>query len=400
MQIVIVGNGIAGTLAAKTLRETDPEVGIEIFAEEPYLYYPRPNLIEFIAGRLPFDRLFAFPEKWYGQHRLEIHTGTPVEKIVPDEHHVLTVGGRRVPYDFLLLANGAAAARPLLKGVEKRGVFTLRTLGDALGLLDYFKDHPKAAVLGGGLLGLEIARALKSRGAEVEVVEFFDYLLPRQLDPAGGALLRGEIEKAGIRVRLGTATDEILGGNDVRGLRFKNGLTAEADMVVLATGVRPNLGLAREAGLQTDRGVMVDEFLQTSRPGIFAAGDGIQRGDAVYGIIPASFDQARVVAANILGRKKVYEGTVPSNTLKVAGVYLTSVGTFNPQGPGFEEIRLEKPEEGIYKKIVLRNDALVGAIWMGTKTGVSAITRGVSQKIRVDKWKQDLLEETFDFALL
>jgi nitrite reductase (NADH) large subunit len=231
-------------------------------------------------------------------------------------------------------------------------------------------------------------------------VEFFDYLLPRQLDPAGGALLRREIEKTGIRVRLGTATDEILGGTDVRGLRFKNGLTTEADTVILATGVRPNLDLARDAGLQTDRGVLVDEFLQTSRPRIFAAGDGIQRGDAVYGIIPASFDQARLVAANILGQRKVYEGTVPSNTLKVAGVHLTSVGTVNPQGPGFEEIRLEKPEEGIYKKIVLRNDALVGAIWMGTKTGVSAITRGVSRKLPVDKWKRDLLEETFDFGLL
>jgi nitrite reductase (NADH) large subunit len=299
-----------------------------------------------------------------------------------------------------LLANGASAAPPPIPGAEKRGVFTLRSLGDALALLDYLREHPRVAVLGGGLLGLEIARALRSRGAEVEVVEFFDYLLPRQLDPMGGAVLRREIEKAGIRVRLGTATDEILGGTEVRGLRFKNGLTAEADTVILATGVRPNLGLAREAGLQTDRGVLVDEFLQTSRPRIFAAGDGIQRGDSVYGIIPASFDQARVVAANILGRKKVYEGTVPSNTLKVAGVHLTSVGTVNPQGPGFEEIRLEKPEEGIYKKIVLRNDALVGAIWMGTKTGASAIARGVSQKIPVDKWKRDLLEETFDFALL
>jgi nitrite reductase (NADH) large subunit len=400
MQVVIVGNGIAGTLAAKTLRELDPDAGIEVFAAEPYLYYPRPNLIEFIAGRLPFDRLFAFPEKWYGQHRIDVRTGTPVEKIVPDGRHVLVAGGRRVPYDILLLANGAGVAIPPLKGADKAGVFTLRTLGDALGILDRLKDHANVAILGGGLLGLEIARALRSRGAEVEVVEFFDYLLPRQLDPAGGALLRAEIEKTGVRVRLGTATDEILGDAAVRGLRFKDGATMEADLVVLATGVRPNLGLAREAGLRTDRGVIVDEFLETSRPGIFAAGDGVQRADAIYGIIPASFDQARIVAANILGQKKIYEGTVPSNTLKVAGVNLTSVGIVNPQGPGFEEIRLERPEEGIYKKIVLRNDVLVGAIWMGTKNGVNAITRGVTQRISVDKWKRDLLEETFDFSIL
>jgi len=400
MQAVIIGNGIAGTLAAKTLREMDPDAGVEIFAAEPHLYYPRPNLIEFIAGSLPFDRLFAFPEKWYGQHRIEVHAGIPVEKIVPDSRQVIAAGGRRVPYDALLLANGAGATVPPLMGVDKAGVFTLRTLGDALAILDRLRSRSKAAVIGGGLLGLEIARALRARGAEVEVVEVFDYLLPRQLDPVGGALLRAEIEKLGVRVRTGTATDEILGDAEVRGLRFKDGATMETDLVVLAMGVRPNLDLAREAGLRTDRGVVVDEFLETSRPGIFAAGDGVQRGDAVLGIVPASFDQARIVAANILGRKKIYEGTVPSNTLKVAGVNLTSIGTVNPQGPGFEEIRLERPEEGIYKKIVLRNDVLVGAIWMGTKTGVNAITRGVTQRISVDKWKKDLLEETFDFSLL
>jgi nitrite reductase (NADH) large subunit len=400
MQTVIIGNGIAGTLAAKTLREMDPDAGIEIFAAEPHLYYPRPNLIEFIAGSLPFDRLFAFPEKWYGQHRIEVHTGAPVEKIVSDGRHVIAAGGRRVPYDTLLLANGAGAAVPPLKGADKAGVFTLRTLADALAILDRLQGRVKAAVLGGGLLGLEIARALRCRGAEVEIVEVFDHLLPRQLDPAGGALLRAEIEKLGVRVRTGTAVDEITGDAEVRGLRFKDGTTAEADLVILATGVRPNIGLAREAGLRTDRGVVVDEFLETSRPGIFAAGDGVQRGDTVLGIIPASFDQARIVAANMLGQRKVYEGTIPSNTLNVAGVSLMSVGTINPQGPAFEEIRLERPEEGIYKKVVLRNDVLVGAIWMGTKNGVNAIARGVAHRVSVEKWKKDLLEETFDFSLL
>jgi NAD(P)H-nitrite reductase large subunit len=399
MQVVIAGNGIAGTLAAKALRETDPGVGIEIFAAEPYLYYPRPNLIEFVAGSLPFDRLFAFPEKWYGQHRIDVRTGVAVERVVPGERYVVA-GGRRVPYDALLLANGAGAAVPPLPGADKAGVFTLRTLADALAILDRLNGRGPALVLGGGLLGLEIARAVRRRGVEVEVAEVFDYLLPRQLDPAGGAILRASIERLGIRVRLGAQAEEILGDADVRGVRFKGGDVVPAGLVILAMGVRPNVGLAREAGLRTDRGVVVDEFLQTSAPGIFAAGDGIQRGDSVFGIIPASFEQARIVAANILGQKKVYEGTVPSNTLNVAGVALTSVGTVNPQGPGFEEIRLERPEEGIYKKIVLRNDALAGAVWMGSKTGAAAIVRGVTQHVAVDKWKRDLLEETFDFSLL
>jgi len=400
MQTVIIGNGIAGTLAAKTLRELDPDAGIEIFAAEPHLYYPRPNLIEFIAGNLPFDRLFAFPEAWYGERRIEVHTGVPVERIEPDGRRVIAAGGRRAPYDALLLADGAGAAIPPIKGADKAGVFTLRTLNDALAILDRLRDRPKAAVIGGGLLGLEIARALRCRGAEVEIVEVFGHLLPRQLDPAGGAILRAELEKLGLRVRTGVGVEEILGDAEVRGLRFKDGSRSEADLVILALGVRPNIGLAREAGLKTDRGVVVDEFLQTSRPGIFAAGDGAQRGDTVLGIIPASFDQARVVAANILGQKRIYPGTVPSNTLNVAGIDLTSVGIINPPGAGFEEIRLARPEAGLYKKIVLRDGVLVGAIWMGTKAGISAVARAVARHVSVEGRTKDLLEDTFDFSLL
>lgn len=400
MKIVIIGNGLAGTLGAKALREMDKQAAIEIYAEEKYLYYPRPNLIEFIAGNLPYARLFAFPEKWYGQQQIDVRLATPALRILSESQEIEVQDGSRVPYDALLLANGASSFVPPIKGSDKRGVFTLRTLDDAQVILEHLKTHPRVVVIGGGLLGLEIARALRSRGADVEVVEFFPYLLPRQLDPQGGALLKSDIEKYGIRVRLGVATEEILGANEVRGLRFKSGEEIPADMAVVAAGVRPSLKLAQEAGLQTDRGVIVNDFLETNKPRIFAAGDGIQHNGRIYGIIPASFDQARVVAANILGRNVRYEGTVLSNTLKVVGIHLTSVGIVNPEGGGHEEIRLERPEAGIYKKIVLKDGALVGAIWMGTKNGVNGISRAVIQKTNVEKWKRDLFEETFDFSLL
>jgi nitrite reductase (NADH) large subunit len=249
-------------------------------------------------------------------------------------------------------------------------------------------------------LGLEIARAAKVRGADVEVVEFFPFLLPRHLDPPAAALLKSEIEKCGVRVRLNVATEEILGTTDVRGLRFKNGEELPADMVIVAAGVRPNIGLVKEAGLTVDRGVVVNDHLETSHPRIFAAGDGIQHSGRLYGIIPASFDQARLAAANMLGQKKKYEGTVPSNTLKVVGLSVTSVGLVNPEGGGLEEIRLEKKEDGVYKKIVVQNGILVGAIWMGTKNGVNGISRAVTQKLNVGQWKHSLLDDNFDFSLL
>lgn len=400
MKIVIIGNGLAGTLAAKALREEDKQAEIEIYAEEKYLYYPRPNLIEFISGSLPHDRLFAFPERWYGQQRIDVRLATPVRRVLPDARQIEITDGKRVAYDALLLANGASSFIPPIRGTDKKGVFSLRTLDHALDILERLRDHARAAVIGGGLLGLEVARALKARGAEVEVVEALPYLLPRQLDPRGGAILKMEMEKCGIRVRVGAATEEILGDDEARGIRFKTGDEIAAETIIIAAGVRPNLKLAQETGLLTDRGVLVNEHLETNKEGIFAAGDGVQYKGLVYGIIPASFEQARTAAANILGHKVKYEGTVPSITLKVVGIHLTSIGQVNPDGREFEELRFERPEEGVYKKVVLKDGAAVGAIWLGTKSGVNGITRAVAQKANIDKWKNELFSETFNFSLL
>ena len=398
MKIVIVGNGLAGTLAAKTVRELDQEAGIEIFGEEKYAYYPRPNLIEFLAGRMPYEKLFAFPENWNVRQRIDVHLGAKVAKIRPDERTVETGTGGTFPYDALLMASGARAAVPPVTGSGLKGVFVLRTLDDALAILDHLRTHAHVAVLGGGLLGLEIARAIRSRGAEVSVVEFFDRLLPRQLDPAAAAILKHQIEKTGISVRLGAVSREILGAAEVRGIRFESGDEIEADLVVIAAGVKPELALAKDAGLTVERGIVVDDRLRTSRPEIFAAGDVAEHQGRVYGIIPASFEQARAAACNMLGMDMPYAGTVPSNTLRVAGLYVTSAGEVNPEARGHEVLVRSVPEDGLYKKIVLKEGRLVGAIWMGTKKGASEVGRLVALKKDVESRKGDLLEDTFDFA--
>lgn len=400
MRAVIIGNGLAGTMAAKTLRELNPQVEVVVFAEEKYPYYPRPNLIEYIAGKLPYERIFAFSEEWHIRQKIDIRLGTSVRKILPRSREVELDADRLEPYDVLLIANGASSFVPPIKGADKQGVFSLRTLDDARAMIDYLREHRQVVVIGGGLLGLEIARAIRSLGAEVEVVEFFDRLLPRQLDAQGASLLRSQIEGLGIRVRLGVTTEEIFGQKDVTGIRLKDGADIGADMVVIAAGVRPNLGLPQDAGLATDRGLVVDDRLRTSHPQVFAAGDSIQHRGKVYGIIPASFDQARTVAYNMLGEEKKYEGTIPANTLKVVGLYVTSLGLANPDGQGYEEIRKFKKEEGIYKKVVLQDGALVGAIWMGTKKGVNEIARAVTAKVKVNQWINTLLDDSFDFSVL
>jgi nitrite reductase (NADH) large subunit len=400
VNVVIVGNGLAGTLAAKSIRDLDDRAAITILAAERYPYYPRPNLIEYLAGRLPEEKLFAFPASWPETNRIDLKFKTSVRRLRPADRVVETAGGAIVSYDRLLLADGASAVLPPISGAAKPGVFTLRTIEDAQALLDYHQTHPRVVVLGGGLLGLEIARALGSRGAEVVVAEIFSHLLPRQLDPAGAAVLKSRIEAGGIKVRLGQPSEEIAGQTEARGVRFKDGSYLETDLVVIAAGVVPNTTLAREAGLVVERGVVVDDRMAASAADIYAAGDGAQHRGRLYGIIPASFAQSRIAAENILGRDKRYEGTIPSNQLKVSDLPLLSVGAVASEGPDLEEFRVSRPESGLYKKIVLRNDVLVGAIWMGTKIGASAIARAVTEGRNIAAWKADILEDDFDFRLL
>ena len=400
MKVIIIGNGLGGAISAKTLREMDPEVEIDIFAEEKYHYYPRPNLIEFLAGNLPMEKIFAYSEDWYSQQRIEVHLKKPVEKIIPESEEIEVEGGRREKYDALLLAAGSFPFVPPFKGTEKQGVFVLRTLDDALEILEYQKNHAKVAVIGGGLLGLEIARALSLRGASVEIVEFFEHLLPRQLDIQGSSLLKAQIEKMGMKIHLGLATEEILGQDEMKGLKFKGGQELGADMAVVAAGIRPEVKLGKEAGLETERGLVVNDFLQTSDPKIFAAGDILQHKGKIYGIIPATFAQARLAASNILGDRKKYEGTIPWNTLKVAGLYLTSIGLISAEDETQEEIREERREEGIYKKVILQEGVVIGALWIGTKEGVDHISRAISEKKNIEKWKGSILKDDFDFSLL
>jgi nitrite reductase (NADH) large subunit len=400
MRVLVVGNGLAGTMASKTLRELSPEAEIEIFAEEKYLYYPKPNLIEFLSGNISQKNLFAFSEEWFASQNISVHLEQPVRRLHLESKQVEVESGNKESYDFLLLANGASSWVPPIAGADKKGVFTLRSLEDALGLLEWIKDHPDVVIIGGGLLGLEIARAIRTGGASVQVVEFFPRLLPRQLDPEGASVLQSKIEDMGITVKLDIATEEILGEERVKGLRFKNGEELKAHTAVVAAGVRPNIRLAADSGLETDKGIIVDDTLQTSHQGVFAAGDNVQHRDKIYGIIPASFNQARTAAFNIAGHEKKYNGTVPSNTLKVVGLDLTSIGVVTPEKGTAEEFRKMIKKEGIYKKIVIQNGKLVGAIWMGTKQNINEISRLILQQVDVEKWKESLMEEDFDFSVL
>ncbi|HAR36218.1 MAG TPA: NAD(P)/FAD-dependent oxidoreductase, partial [Acidobacteria bacterium] len=237
MRVVILGNGLAGTISGKTIRELDSAADIIICGEEKYPYYPRPNLIDFLAGLIPLEKVFAFAEGWAERQRLQIQLGVRATAIDPSGPAVEFEDGRRLTADYLVLATGACPATPPLPGLDKDGIFTIRTLEDVLELLEAIKSGPEVVILGGGLLGLELARALRMRGVErLSVVEVFNRLLPRQLDETGAGLLQTSLEKTGIKFFIGQEAAEILGEGRVTGVRLKDGQTIPAGVVIIAAG--------------------------------------------------------------------------------------------------------------------------------------------------------------------
>lgn len=398
MNVVIVGCGVASITAARTLKEKSPQTEVSIYSDENYLYYPRPYLYNILSGQFQPEDIVAFPQQWYDDRGIRVDLGKKASKIDTDRKDLLFEDGSKAGYDKLLLVNGAHPFVPPIKGVDKKGVFSLRSLKDAITIRDYAEKTPKTIVIGGGLLGLEFAASLRRLGQEVDAIEIFPRLLPRQLDQDGATIFQQRIETFGIKFELGVKTTEVLGGEKVSGILLDNGKSISGDLVLFSAGIRSNVKLAVDSGIQVNRGVVVDHFLRTSADDVYAAGDVAEFEGKVYGIIPAAEEQARLAALNILDTgKRVYKGTVPSNTLKIVGIDLTSMGIVDPTEPKYEEVKKNMVEKGVYKKIVLEQGRIVGAIVLGDTRGVAAIRQLMDLGTDVSKYKDSVLEDNFDF---
>lgn len=398
MQVAIVGNGVAGITAATAVRERNPEAQVSIYTDENYSYYPRPRLYDVLSGDEEPSQILGFPSQWYEEKGIKVNLGKKALSVEPAKKELLLEDGSKIGYDRLLLANGARPFVPPVKGVEKTGVFTLRSVENALRIREYAKETRNAIVIGGGLLGLELAMALRKLGQQVDVVEVLPRLLPNQLDQDGATLLKEMVEARGIKVTLDVKTQEILGTESVSGVALSNGAQISGDFVMFSAGIRSNTELAVKAGIKVNRGVIVDQYLQTNADDVYAAGDAAEFEGRVYGIIPAALDQAKIAALNMMETEKhVYQGTVPSNTLKIVGIDLASMGLVNPEGSGFEEIKEIQREAGVYRKIVLQQGIVVGAIILGETNSVAPLKRLIDQKTDVTTYKDSILEKDFDF---
>ena len=400
MKVVIIGNNVAGTFTAQNIRYLNNEVEIEIFTQENYPYYTRVNLPELISAKVTIDDLIVFKEKWYKNKNLKLNLNKRVNKIDPNNKTIYIEGENDpISYDKLILALGSTPNIPPIKNasemkIEKKGVFTLRNIDDALEIRDYIKKFTveKAIIIGGGLLGLELANQIKEYNLETTVVEFFPRLLPRQLDEECGTMLREEIESHGIKVVLDAATEEISGNGRVTGIKLKDGQTLDADIVLIQAGIRPTIDLAKEANIHTNRGIVVNEFLETSEKDVYAVGDCIEYKNQIWGIIPACMEQSKIVAASVLGLKKVdYKGTTPKNTLKIVGLELTSIGIIDPtkeEGAGWEILKRADKKDCCYQKLVLKDNKLKGAILFGENKAMSFVYNKMEQDVEKDELRK------------
>jgi nitrite reductase (NADH) large subunit len=401
MKHVIVGNGVAGVTAAQGIARADPEAEVHIFGAEPYPYYRRPLLWEFIAGQIEQDDLYFRPAAWYAERGIQLHLGVQVTALDPAAHRLSLANDSHVDYDRLLLATGGRSFIPPCEGTDKDGVFTLRTLDDALAIKTYARQSSTALVIGGGLLGLETARALHTAGLDVTVVEFFPYLLPRQLDQEGAEVLQSLLKAQGLAVVTGATTQAVLGEVCADCIRLKDTRVIEGDLVIFSTGIRSEAKLAQAAGLEVKRGIVVDGHLQTSAEDVFAAGDAAEFEGRVYGIIPPAIDQARVAAVNMVTPgSATYSGSMPATTLKVAGAELTSLGESVAEGNEYTHLRHTDQAAGQYRKLVLQDGRIVGAIFLNDPTRVRPATQLMEREVDVSAYADRLLDDDFDLKSL
>jgi len=363
-RLVVVGNGMAGMACVEQILTYAPQFQMTVFGDETHVNYNRIMLSSVLAGERGADDIVLNPIEWYQRHDITLRLGVRIVDVDPVNKTVTGNDGSVTPYDTLLLATGSSAWMPPIDGLDKDGVFAFRTLDDTRELIDRSGPGTRAVVVGGGLLGLEAARGLQVQGCHVTVVHLMPTLMERQLDPDAGTYLMAKMEELGIRVLLGRTTVAVLGNGHAEGVALSDDSTLEADLVVVAAGIRPNVALAHKAGLTVNRGIVVNDQMETSDPDVFAVGECVEHRGICYGLVAPLFEQGKVLAATITGHKgAAYTGTVPAAKLKIMGVDVFSAGDWSEQNT--EPIRYEDRALGVYKKLTVRDGKLAGVILVG-----------------------------------
>lgn len=404
--LVVIGNGMAGVRAVEEIlaRGGASQFNITILGDEPYGNYNRILLSNVLNGTQQESEIFLNPLAWYAENGITLHVGVLAESILRRSKCVLGCDGTIEPYDKLIVATGSRSYIPPIDGLTlpdgqyKPGVFVFRTLDDCREIAEYARNRGRAAVIGGGLLGLEAARGLQNFGIDVDVIHRGPYLMGQQLDAGAGAILKTSIEKLGIRVHLLKNTANILGSDRVTGVVFENEESLDYEMVVIATGITPNAEIGARCGLTVRRAIVVDNHLRSiDDPDIYVVGECAQHGDQVYGLVAPLWEQAKILADHITGHNPnaSYHGSKVATKLKVMGIEMASLGITEPEDERDEIVQFTEPRKGTYKKLVIRDGRLIGAILLGDISKSAYLTQAFDRETPLP---EDRLALLFDIG--
>lgn len=397
MKIVVIGNGMVGYKFCEKIVEKTKNQALElvVFGEEPLPAYDRVHLSEFFSGKSAEDLSMA-PLEWYASNNIRLHLGDPVQQIDRTHKTVLSYKGITEHYDYLVLATGSAAFVPPIAGIDKKGVFIYRTIEDLELMQAYAPKARKGAVIGGGLLGLEAAKALLDLGVkDTHVIEFAPRLMPRQIDEQGSLILQSKLQKLGLTIHTSKNTSDILGEESITGLRFSDDTVLDADMLVISAGISPRDELAKLSGLETGHrgGIVVNEQLQTTDPFIYAIGECALYNGMIYGLVAPGYEMSEVAASHILGEHKAFTGFDMSTKLKLIGVDVASFGNPFVSPEQGSSIVLEDTMKGIYKRINISPDGqhLLGGILIGDAEAYNLLLQTCKNKVILPPNPEDIL---------
>ncbi|WP_426447863.1 nitrite reductase large subunit NirB [Paenibacillus sp. S-38] len=394
-KLVLIGNGMAGVWAVEQLLKLAPnQYEVTVFGSEPHPNYNRILLSSVLAGDAKIDDIVINDWNWYKENGITLHAGHTVTKIDTERKSVSTATGITAEYDDLILATGSLPFMLPLPGADKEGVIAFRDINDCNTMIETAKNYKKAIVIGGGLLGLEAARGLLNLNMDVSVVHIFKDLMERQLDQTASQMLRKELEKQGMNFLLEKNTDSILGKKRVTGVKFKDGSVVEADLVVMAVGIKPNVQLAKDSGLEVNRGIVVNDYLETSIPNVYSVGECAEHRGIAYGLVAPLYEQGNELAKRLAGVPSAgYQGSVVSTKLKVSGVDVFSAGQFT-DADDTASVRVQDDFEGVYKKVVIKDGKVIGAVLFGDTSDGSRLFKMIREGEDVTgKEKQILLGE-------
>jgi len=394
-RIIVVGNGMVGLKFCEKLVARSTEFEIIIYGEEPRPAYDRVHLSSFFAGSSAEDLLLT-PSSWYEESKIKLHTGELVTKIDRNEKSIQTHSGKKDHYDILVLATGSSAFVPNIEGVERNGVFVYRTIEDLIQIRAYAAKAKTATVIGGGLLGLEAAKAMVDLQLETHVVEFAQRLMPRQIDEDGSAILVSKLKQLGIHIHTNKSTSRIDGNGKLEGLTFSDGTSLDTDMLVISAGIRPRDELAKISGVNVHQrgGIVVDDFMKTNDENIFAIGEAVVHNNMVYGLVAPGYEMAEVVVRQLIhDQVKAFKGFDMSTKLKLLGVDVASFGDAFGEIPGSIPIVLKDNRNGIYKRINISSDGklLLGGILVGDASQYNLFHQMVTNKMPLPNQPESLI---------